>query len=105
MNSIIKPKLDNREYKKITLDNKLEILLISDKEANMSSASLAVNVGNYYDTVPGLAHFLEHMLFMGTKKYPKENYYQDFLNKNGGSYNAYTSEEFTNYFFDISKRD
>ena len=41
------------------------------------------------------------MLFMGTDKYQDENYYQEFLNNNGGNYNAYTAGEFTNYFFDI----
>ena len=52
--------------------------------------------------IPGLAHFLEHMLFMGTTKYPKEDEYESYLSKHGGSSNAYTSMENTNYFFDVS---
>ena len=75
------PKIDKRKYKIITLDNNLDVLIISDKETEMSAASVCVNVGYYLDPIPGLAHFLEHMLFMGTKKYPQENYYQDFLKK------------------------
>lgn len=53
------------------------------------------------DEAPGLAHFLEHMLFMGTEKYPVENAYSAFLNSHGGSSNAYTSQENTVYYFDI----
>ena len=40
--------------------------------------------------VQGLSHYLEHMLFMGSEKYPDENEYDSFLAKNGGSSNAYT---------------
>lgn len=50
----------------------------------------------------GLAHFLEHMLFMGTTKYPEENAYSKFISDNGGSENAFTTFEDTNYQFDIS---
>lgn len=49
--------------------------------------------------LPGLAHFCEHMLFLGTKKYPIENEFTQFLTQNGGSYNAYTANDHTNYYF------
>lgn len=39
-----------------------------------------------------LAHFLEHMLFMGTEKYPIENAYSSFLSSHGGMSNAYTGK-------------
>lgn len=52
--------------------------------------------------IAGLAHFCEHMLFLGTKKYPKENEYSQFLSEHAGSSNAFTSGEHTNYYFDIS---
>ena len=51
--------------------------------------------------LPGLAHFCEHMLFLGTEKYPVENEYPRFLSEHGGSSNAYTSSDHTNYFFDV----
>lgn len=51
---------------------------------------------------PGLAHFLEHMLFLGTQKYPEENAYHKFIHEHGGSSNAFTSSEFTNFHFDCS---
>lgn len=101
--NIIKPKIDTNEYKYITLPNKLNVLLIYDKNTSISSASMTVNVGFYSDPphAQGLAHFLEHMLFMGTQKYPKENHYGEFINKSGGSTNAHTMEESTTYYFEV----
>jgi len=94
---------DSRRYEYFTLDNQLKVLLISDDNAEKSAASLDVHVGSRYDPAnrQGLAHFLEHMLFLGTKKYPDADGYQKFISENGGSHNAYTSFEHTNYFFDI----
>lgn len=40
--------------------------------------------------VQGLSHYLEHMLFMGSKKYPDENEYDAYISNNGGMANAYT---------------
>ncbi len=54
------------------------------------------------DNISGLAHFCEHMLFLGTEKYPKENEYSQFLSEHAGSSNAFTSGEHTNYYFDVS---
>src|SRR5690606_13984295 len=61
-------------------------------------------IGSFHDpeNIPGLAHFLEHLLFMGTEKYPEENDYAKFLNEHGGSSNAFTASEHTNYFFDVN---
>jgi secreted Zn-dependent insulinase-like peptidase len=44
----------------------------------------------------------EHLLFMGTKKYPSENAYQQFLSSNNGMSNAYTAMTSTNYYFDVA---
>jgi len=100
---MIKPKIDKREYKYIVLDNKLEVLVVYDPNTRESSAALAVQSGFYNDPEDsqGLSHFLEHMLFMGTKRYPTEDYFINFVSKNGGSYNAFTSDEMTVYYFDI----
>lgn len=94
---------DKRQYDALTLDNKLRVLLISDPTTDKSAASLDVNIGSADDPseYEGLAHFLEHMLFLGTKKYPEPDAYQKYINQHGGSHNAYTSLENTNYFFDI----
>jgi hypothetical protein len=65
-----KPALDIRSYRVIVLENRLEALLINDPETDKASAALDVNVGSFSDPkdMPGLAHAVEHMLFMGTEK-------------------------------------
>lgn len=100
---IIKPIIDTNEYKHIILNNKLNVLLVSDKKTKMSSAAMTVNVGYYNDPIdiPGVAHFVEHMLFMGSTKYPNENYYHEYINKSGGVANAQTTEESTTYYFQV----
>jgi insulysin len=51
--------------------------------------------------MPGLAHFCEHLLFMGSTKFPQENAYSEFIHAHGGSTNAWTAVSNTNYFFSI----
>ncbi len=102
--NIVQSPNDDRQYKSVTLPNKLEVLLISDVNTDKAAAALDVKVGSGSDPedYEGLAHFLEHMLFLGTEKYPKAGSYQAFINKQGGSHNAYTSFDNTNYFFDVN---
>ncbi|KAL5340647.1 Metalloenzyme, LuxS/M16 peptidase-like protein [Aspergillus crustosus] len=99
-----KPSLDDRSYRVIQLPNKLEALLVHDAETDKAAAALDVNVGSFSDPedLQGLAHSLEHMLFMGTEKYPKENAYNQYLASHSGSSNAYTAGTETNYFFEVS---
>lgn len=94
---------DHRQYRHITLKNALRILLISDPKATRSAAALSVQVGHFNDPIDreGLAHFLEHMLFLGTEKYPHVGEFQSFINRHGGSNNAWTGTENTTYFFDV----
>lgn len=94
---------DEREYKQFELANEMQVLLISDPGTRKAAASVSVNTGSRDDPRDrqGLAHFLEHMLFLGTKKYPQPDAYQAFISEHGGSHNAYTAFEETNYFFDI----
>mmetsp|Transcript_28912 Transcript_28912/g.46802 ORF Transcript_28912/g.46802 Transcript_28912/m.46802 type:complete len:1017 (-) Transcript_28912:212-3262(-) len=101
---IIKSIQDHREYRYLDLENQLKVLLISDETTEKASAALDVAVGHISDPqdLPGLAHFLEHMLFLGTEKYPEEGSYREFLSQNGGSSNAFTSTENTNYFFGVT---
>ncbi len=64
------PELDDRSYRVIRLANKLEALLVHDPDTDKASASVNVNVGSFSDAddMPGMAHAVEHLLFMGTKK-------------------------------------
>ncbi|KAI9316323.1 Metalloenzyme, LuxS/M16 peptidase-like protein [Dichotomocladium elegans] len=97
------PAIDDRAYRLIRLANQLEVLLISDPDTDRASAALDVHVGNLSDPdyLEGLAHFCEHLLFMGTKKYPKENDYYSYLSEHSGYANAFTGAENTNYFFEV----
>ncbi len=101
-----KPSLDDRSYRVIKLANQLEVLLVHDAETDKASAAMDVNVGNFSDPddLPGLSHSLEHMLFMGTKKYPVENEYSQYLSANSGSSNAYTAATSTNYYFEVAAK-
>uniref|UniRef100_A0A8C4F3U4 Nardilysin a (N-arginine dibasic convertase) n=1 Tax=Dicentrarchus labrax TaxID=13489 RepID=A0A8C4F3U4_DICLA len=71
-----------------------------------SAAALCVGVGSFSDPsdLPGLAHFLEHMVFMGSEKYPSENGFDAFLKKHGGSDNASTDCERTIFQFDVQRK-
>ncbi|XP_063684670.1 uncharacterized protein LOC134818889 isoform X9 [Bolinopsis microptera] len=78
------------------------MLLVSDPNATESACAAAVAVGSFAepDDLGGLAHFLEHMLFMGSGKYPDENHFETIVQTDGNGYtNAYTSDEVTDYYF------
>lgn len=98
---------DPREYQTFTLPNQMKVLVISDPTSQKAAASLDVDVGSNANPADreGLAHFLEHMLFLGTEKYPQAGDYQAFISSHGGNHNAYTAFENTNYFFDIKADD
>ncbi|KAF1751249.1 hypothetical protein GCK72_017803 [Caenorhabditis remanei] len=100
---IVKGAQDAREYRGLELTNGLRVLLVSDPTTDKSAAALDVKVGHLMDPweLPGLAHFCEHMLFLGTAKYPSENEYSKFLSAHAGSSNAYTATDHTNYHFDV----
>lgn len=95
---------DSNNYRYVTLENGLRALLIQDLSAQKAAAALAVNVGHFDDPQEreGLAHYLEHMLFLGTAKYPKVGDFQAFISQHGGSNNAWTGTEHTCFFFDIA---
>ncbi|TPX44671.1 hypothetical protein SeLEV6574_g04356 [Synchytrium endobioticum] len=94
------PQLQNRQMQKIILNNRLSALLISDPSTPHVGAALSVEAGSWSDgKSEGTAHFLEHMLFLGTVKYPKENDYERFIYDHNGVLNAYTSSDHTMYYF------
>ena len=102
--SIEKSKSDKFDCLIKILPNGIKALLVSDPESENSSAALGVHIGSLTDKPDelGLAHFCEHLLFMGTEKYPSENDYEDFIAKNGGSTNAGTYEDKTIFYFDVN---
>ncbi|XP_046885005.1 insulin-degrading enzyme isoform X2 [Hypomesus transpacificus] len=104
VSDIIRSPEDKRLYRGLEFTNGLKAVLISDPTTDKSSAALDVQIGSLSDpaNISGVAHFCEHMLFLGTEKYPKENEYSQFLSEHAGSSNAFTSGEHTNYYFDVS---
>lgn len=99
----VKAATDTAEFRHLVLENGLRVLLVSDAKFNKSGAALAVSVGQIDDPADreGMAHFLEHMLFLGTEKYPDVSSYDNFIGTNGGYSNAYTASDHTNYQFEV----
>jgi len=95
--------LDKSESRTLTLDNGIRVYLLSDPNFNISAASLVVEAGSLENPNDreGLAHFLEHMLFLGTEKYPDVDEYSTYLRTHGGMSNAYTAPDHTNYMLQV----
>ncbi|HSX51084.1 MAG TPA: insulinase family protein [Cellvibrio sp.] len=102
--TIIKSPNDDRQYAAMLLPNGLQVVLVSDPSLENSAASLAVGVGSAHDPKDqlGLAHYLEHMLFLGTEKFPEPDGFMKYTQANGGMTNAFTAYERTNYLFQIN---
>ena len=100
---MIVPGSDNRKYRCIETKNRLRATLVSDSATATASTSFNVATGSSANPrdVLGLAHYLEHMLFMGTQKFPLENHADKFASENDGWVNAYTSSFDTNYYFEV----
>eukprot|EP00004_Rigifila_ramosa_P017456 TRINITY_DN4254_c1_g1_i1.p1 TRINITY_DN4254_c1_g1~~TRINITY_DN4254_c1_g1_i1.p1 ORF type:complete len:997 (-),score=241.02 TRINITY_DN4254_c1_g1_i1:73-3033(-) len=95
---------DPRQYRVFELLNGLRVAVVSDPATDKAAAAMDVSVGHGSDpeNAPGCAHFVEHMLFLGSAKYPNESEYRDFLSQNGGRSNAGTSYSSTSFFFDVN---
>lgn len=101
--TIRKSEKDNRQYQAIRLDNGMTVLLVSDPQAVKSLSALVVPVGSLEDPNDhlGLAHYLEHMTLMGSKKYPEPDSLSEFLKKHGGSHNASTATYRTAFYLEV----
>ncbi len=88
------------EYTKHTLSNGLRLIIVPFE--NMESATVTVwaNVGSRYEDplVGGISHFLEHMVFKGSKKRPTAREIAESVDSIGGEFNAATSKEWTNFY-------
>lgn len=101
---LLNPDMQQRKTAKIRLNNGLTAYLISDPLSEQSGGCLCVEAGSWDDPqeFPGTAHFLEHMLFLGTEKYPDEAEYKSFILDHGGIFNAFTAPDYTAYLFSIN---
>lgn len=102
----IKPEESTFKCKFEKLKNGLEIFLISSEKLNGTCVNLLLKVGSAHEgpEIDGLAHFLEHSLFLGTKNFPGQNEFGKFLRTHGGSTNASTDTLMTHYSFSISNQ-
>ncbi|OTA19850.1 zinc protease [Xenorhabdus beddingii] len=101
--TIHKSDRDPRQYKAIQLQNGMTVLLVSDEKSIKSSAAVSLPVGHMEnpDNQLGLAHYLEHMVLMGSKRYPQAGGFTDFLQKHGGSHNAMTTSSSTIFYLEV----
>lgn len=108
-----KSKYDKKDYIYVKYENGCKILNIVDPKTETSGISALVNVGSFHEEMymngqegHGLAHFLEHMLFIESKTYNVEqfglNYFMNFVAQHGGTMNGTTHDMHTNYYFAIN---
>lgn len=102
--TINKAPKDKAEYRAVELANGMTVLLVSDPGANKSIMAAALPIGAKDDPVSqqGIAHYLEHMVFMGSQRYPEVDGLMAFLQQNGGSTNASTDFMHTAYHFQVN---
>lgn len=98
---------DKKSYKLIKLANGLKVLMVKGpthcETSGLAAVALTVDIGSFKDPpeVQGLAHYLEHLLFMGSQKHEKENDFDQFIKMRCGFDNAETEVEFTTFYFSI----
>ena len=89
------------------LDNGLKYIINRNKFHNTCSLVLFIRVGSKHENEKeyGLAHFLEHMLFKGTKKYETNLKFNIKVDELNGSINAGTAKNYTNYHIKLPSKN
>ncbi len=87
-------------YKKLTLKNGLRVILAPMHETGTATVLVMTGAGSRYEArkESGIAHFLEHMFFKGTKNRPTAFDISQELDAIGAEYNAFTGKEYTGYY-------
>lgn len=93
--------------KYLILSNGLQVVLLNDFGRKNGAAHLTVASGTFQDPkeYSGVAHVLEHMVYLGSQKYPDENHLTNFVSKHNGDSHAQTGEETTYYQFDMDAHE
>ncbi len=88
------------DYKLHTLKNGLRVITVPIPTLESATVTVWVGVGSRYETAgtSGLSHFLEHMVFKGSKKRPSAKEIAEAIDSMGGEFNASTSKEWTNFY-------
>lgn len=104
-NGIYVSSSDKLNYRLVKLENGLQIFFIQNEDTNIGSACMSVDVGSLDDPpeIDGMAHYLEHMLFMGSDMFPGGSYFLTQISNHGGMTNAFTADDMTQYYFDCSE--
>jgi zinc protease len=95
------------EYQKQTLPNGLTVIMIPVESPGLVSYFSIVRTGSRDEVEKGksgFAHFFEHMMFRGTKKYPS-SVYDSLMTSIGADANAYTTDDYTAYHINFAKED
>lgn len=95
------------KIRQTTLDNGLKIVTASLADARSVTVNVLVGTGSRfedYQTNGGVSHFLEHLLFKGSKKYPSAQAIAEAVDEVGGYNNAYTTEDVTSYYIKVPAR-
>src|SRR5712671_273603 len=86
-------------YERTTLQNGLRLLMAPMPGMRSASITLFFTVGSRYESnaIAGISHFIEHMLFKGTLRYPTARLISEAIEGVGGMFNATTGKELTSY--------
>ncbi len=89
------------------LKNKLKTLVVHDKDSVSVTIMVLVRVGSRFETpeISGLAHFVEHTIFKGTKKRPSTALISTEVEMLGAEMNAFTSHDYTGYYIKVPKEN
>lgn len=95
------------DFKKTVLENGMRVVLSPQKDNPAVTVLVLVETGSKYETkdINGISHFLEHMVFKGTKNRPKAIDISHELDSIGARYNAFTSFEVTGYWIKVAKSE
>ncbi|NNG64519.1 pyrroloquinoline quinone biosynthesis protein PqqF, partial [Pseudomonas fragi] len=98
------PALNHPHTQRSTLNNGLSLSVRHEPRLKRCAAVLRVAAGSHDVPAawPGLAHFLEHLLFLGTERFPAQDNLIAYVQRHGGQVNARTSERHTDFFFELS---
>lgn len=93
-------------FSKHILKNGLRVVFVPMKDTQTVTTMILVEAGSKYENRKnnGISHFLEHMMFKGTKKRPSAKIISEQLDGVGGEYNAFTSKEQTGYYVKVANK-
>ncbi|MBV2132651.1 insulinase family protein [Pseudomonas sp. MAP12] len=94
-------------HRTLQLDNGVRAALLHDAQATRVALAVSVAAGSFHEPPqwPGLAHFLEHSLFLGSVGHPEVGAFADYVHGCGGRYNARTLGLQTLYYLEVPARE